>query len=246
MILKYFNTVGSEKFDDFLSRWNHGSASLDELEPIRRDTMNITTFDNDIDFQFSRMPSKRELAKSVCDAFQKAGYRDLPLDPTPRVLGMWSWLAALTFEVVRGRPNLGAKHYYVLTVDTPRLWNRMLTHRLAGPARIYWLFRDRPLDASLFLSGVAYQRSSDMNEFVTRKDFLLNRPLMTVANRLYYNPIGARAKRGRHGDSPNSGGTIPRFVAVMRQFQQTYDLESMTPDQILDLLPPEFDRWKDS
>lgn len=246
MILKYFNPVGTEKFNDFLWSWSRGSASLGELESIRNDASNVATFDKEVDFQCSYMPNKRELAKSVSDAFENARYPDLPLDLTSRVLGMWSWLAALTFEAVRGRPELGANHYYVLTPETPQLRFRLYTHRLAGPARIYWLFRDRPEDARLFLNGVAHQRGSDLNEFATRTEFVLNRSIMTVANRLYYNALGARAKRGRHSNSLNAGGTIPRFIALMRQFHLTYDLQAMTPDQILDLLPPEFDRWKQS
>jgi hypothetical protein len=37
---------------------------------------------------------------------------------------------------------------------------------------------------------------------------------------------------------------VRRLVAVIQQFDLTYDLYAMTADQILTLLPPEFDRWR--
>jgi len=39
-------------------------------------------------------------------------------------------------------------------------------------------------------------------------------------------------------------GTLYRFIDVVQQLGLTYDLYSMTGDQILQLLPSEFDRWR--
>ena len=245
MIVRSFNPLGIQAFNAYLRVYDDPTSSKSDLARILTDSKYTTTFDRRLDFDYERTASKRSLAKSVCDVFATARYKDLPLEPTAENLGMWSWLAATVFDVVRGRPKLGARHYYVLSPDTPQLRFRLLTHRVAGPARIYWLFRDRPEDARLPLSGVAYQRGSDMNEFATRKEFVQNRSVMAVANRLYYNARGARAKSGRHGDPETSPGTIGRFISVVRQLDLTYDLYAMSPEQILDLLPPEFDRWKD-
>ena len=245
MIVRSFNQPGIQAFESFLREYENARVTTADLNRILTNSNYHATFDRRLDFDYERTASKLSLAKSVCDAFVAARYRDLPLEPTGENLGMWSWLAATVFDVVRGRPQLGARHYYVLSPDTPQLRFRLLTHRLAGPSMIYWLFRDRPEDARLPLSGVAYQRGSDMNEFATRKEFMQNRSVMAVANRLYYNALGARPKAGRHGDPETSPGTIQRFISVVRQLDLTYDLYAMTPEQILDLLPSEFDRWKD-
>ena len=37
-----------------------------------------------------------------------------------------------------------------------------------------------------------------------------------------------------------------RLAKVMRQFDLTYDFHEMTEDQIFDLLPPEFDKYKNA
>ncbi|MFO7599969.1 MAG: hypothetical protein R6X27_09205 [Candidatus Desulfacyla sp.] len=42
----------------------------------------------------------------------------------------------------------------------------------------------------------------------------------------------------------NAPGTLYRFIDVVQQLDLTYDLYSMTGEQILQLLPNEFDRWR--
>jgi len=39
-------------------------------------------------------------------------------------------------------------------------------------------------------------------------------------------------------------GTLYRFIDVIQQLDLTYDLYSMNGEEILGLLPPEFDRWR--
>jgi hypothetical protein len=44
----------------------------------------------------------------------------------------------------------------------------------------------------------------------------------------------------------SSPGTLLRFIDIIQQLDLTYDLYSMSGEEILALLPPEFDKWKDS
>lgn len=39
------------------------------------------------------------------------------------------------------------------------------------------------------------------------------------------------------------GGSARRLVRIIRQSQLTYDLNSMNGDQIVEMLPFEFDKW---
>jgi hypothetical protein len=44
----------------------------------------------------------------------------------------------------------------------------------------------------------------------------------------------------------NSPGTLLRFINIIQQLDLTYDLYSLGGEEILALLPPEFDKWKNS
>jgi len=70
---------------------------------------------------------------------------------------------------------------------------------------------------------------------------LASRHIIAAANRLYFDPLTNRPKRGAAG---SGRGSARRFGLVFRQFDLTYDPDSMPPDAITGLLPSEFDRWK--
>jgi hypothetical protein len=55
-------------------------------------------------------------------------------------------------------------------------------------------------------------------------------------------PEGAAPKRGVL--TRTRPGNLRRLIAVIDQFDLTYDLYATSPDDILTLLPPEFDRCR--
>lgn len=72
-----------------------------------------------------------------------------------------------------------------------------------------------------------------------------NRSLIEAVDRLYFDPAseeGGRPKRGAL--TRTRPGNVRRLVAVSDQFDLTYDMYAMSCQQILDLLPAEFDKWR--
>ena len=81
-------------------------------------------------------------------------------------------------------------------------------------------------------------------QLASRMQVVSNHSLVEVVDRLYYDsaPNGTgRPKRGAL--TRTRPGNLRRLVAVIQQFDLTYDLYAMSPDEILDLLPDEFTRW---
>jgi hypothetical protein len=65
---------------------------------------------------------------------------------------------------------------------------------------------------------------------------------MEAANLLY---IGKRDSKPKSGAiSKNKAGTVYRFIDVIQQLDLNYDLYSMTGEEVLQLLPAEFNKWK--
>lgn len=158
---------------------------------------------------------------------------------------LWGWLSAFYFESVApvqqdGTRNIGEMVRFVQSPGTPRGSER---HFLAFPVRLYTQFNE---DAPRILIG---QRLNSIGEGVivlsVHQSMLANLPLLQAADTLFWNWELGSMKRGAAPNSP-APGSLRRFVAVIQQLEVNYDLYAMSPEQILDLLPPEFDRWKNT
>jgi len=63
-----------------------------------------------------------------------------------------------------------------------------------------------------------------------------------AAEQIYLNKRTKKPKKSAF--QANKPGTLNRYVMLIQQLDLNYDLYSMEPLELLDLLPPEFDRWK--
>jgi hypothetical protein len=66
--------------------------------------------------------------------------------------------------------------------------------------------------------------------------------IVEVLDILYWDDKSNRPKRG--AQSQSNPGNIRRFSKVISQLELTYDVYTMKPNEILQLLPSEFDQWK--
>ena len=66
---------------------------------------------------------------------------------------------------------------------------------------------------------------------------------LEAADKLYWDEKSGALKKGAQG---KAAGTPRRLVRFMRQLRRTYDPPAMTADQLVCVLPREFERWKQS
>lgn len=167
-----------------------------------------------------------------------------PLDPRQviRNAGLWSWLALFFFDQLAppnrdGSRKLLKENLYAYS-ENPRLEYR---HLLYGPYRVHQLHGEN----ARFLFNKPVSVWSDLEEQLGGVQEIIRAPqgLSVVAN-LYYDPAQDRAKRGV--TNRKKPGTVRRLRTVIQQLDLTYDLYSMKAEEILGLLPPEFDRFKES
>ena len=93
------------------------------------------------------------------------------------------------------------------------------------------------LAGPLHVLGEAAEQMSAVQTNITCK------PLVAAVRLLVWDQVKGKVKRGFAGKGP---GSARRARIVAQQFRLTYDLDSMQPEQILDLLPREFDRFRDA
>jgi hypothetical protein len=160
---------------------------------------------------------------------------------------MWTWLALYYFDQLCPPNQKGVRTpsddaayvlnaefsytvYYRHLVRTP--WIAAQLHPVTSKVILTPL---RDTDAPLA------QRGELVEQIASRPNLFRSATVMTVADRLYYDPDRGRPRKGTGG---SGAGSPRRFAAVLNQFDLTYDLESVTPDMIIGRLPKEFDRWK--
>ena len=156
-------------------------------------------------------------------------------------VGLWSWLALFYFDQLSpvdadGKRRPREDWHYIPSEKSG--WHRD-RHLLAGPLKLFAMHRER---ARLLLHPAVHQHGAFVYDLSFRRDLITNRGLIEAVDLLYWDAKRNRPKRGATTDS--RPGNLRRLIAVVQQLDFNYDLYGMRSDEILDLLPPEFDGWK--
>jgi hypothetical protein len=169
---------------------------------------------------------------------------DQPLEGVDGDIGLWAWLAAAFHKEIkrttkRAKDFPGADARWIPEIDDYQKYYR---HLLAGPYQIYRAHRDNPRRALAVLANPIGAPGDAAEQLIARQEILTNAHFLEAATRLYYDPTDNRLKVGAGGQGPGS----PRRLAkdMFDQFDLTWDLYGMPPDQIIELLPAEFDRFR--
>lgn len=153
---------------------------------------------------------------------------------------LWDWLSLCLIDQIcppdgtgRRRPNQIDR--YILQLENHQTRYRHLV-------RSAWsLVRVHGDEARFMLSGDLHVHGEAAEQLGSRQDLITCKPLIAAIGSLVWDADKATLKRGFRGSGPGSARRV-QFVA--KQFRLTYDLDSMRPEQILDLLPQEFDRFR--
>ncbi len=235
--IRIFNEDGISEFERIIVEIRNGemdsvpqSLLFDErfselLEPI----INID--------RNGELKNKNELVPSLADTMKLKANKHYYFNK-----GLWSWLTAFYFDNIcpkdgNGNRKINEIAFYVL--KDPKDYTKYYRHLLAYPSRLYSELDD---SSKIFLIGTFQKRGELTEQIGAYQEIALNRGIVEAANILYWDPIKKVLKRGAAG---KGGGSVRRLVRIIRQYQMTYDLNSMNGKEIVKLLPKEFDRWAD-
>ena len=165
---------------------------------------------------------------------------------------LWSWLGMFFLEQATstnqdGTPRISrSDEAYVLDPSLQSLTNTSgHRHRLMAAYEIYanhgekaWCMLDQPLHR--------------MERFTLRifgAPILFNSTgVVELAHLLYANRQMRQYKTGFGGagerGQSHSPGSLPRLIDLLNQLYMNFDVYGMTAEQLLQLLPDEFDYWK--
>jgi hypothetical protein len=168
-----------------------------------------------------------------------ATIRDIPFNNK----GLWTWLAALYFESIcplrNGQRKVQEDAKYILNVEH---WGRYYRHLIAAPIRLCHELKGQ---VKIYLAGTPDKHGDLLEQLASRQEIATNPGIIEAATALYWDEEGNRIKRGVL--KKEGFGILRRFTRdIIPQFQMTYDLNSMTGQEIIALLPQEFNIWKNN
>lgn len=157
--------------------------------------------------------------------------------------GLWAWLTLFYFDAVcpadgHGRRNPQDEARLIPILDN---FQRFYRHLLLGPFLIVRAHRDQPERAIAMLCNPLWKPGEIVEQLASRKELVTNRAVVELATRLYYSATTGSFKRGA-GSSVK--GAPRRLAALFNQLDLTWYLYGMSADDVLNLLPKEFDRFR--
>ena len=159
---------------------------------------------------------------------------------------LWSWLGMLYLEHTMTGGESGGRRFAEIAylIDPHRHDSRDRSHhRLLMAYDIWRLHGD---EAWMLL----YDRVDTMGQFALRvvqsPGLFRSLGVMRLIHQLYGNRTTGNPLPGTLGSDNASApaGSLPRLIVVLNQLSLTYDVYDMTSEQLLSLLPPEFDSFR--
>lgn len=158
-------------------------------------------------------------------------------------VGLWSWLSILFFDIIcpkkDGYRQVLSDYRYILEVSkVGGGWSRFYRHLIASPVRLYAFHFE---NSRILLSSDFHQSGDMIEQFASKRELAGNKTLIGVLNKLYLNTSTGKMKTG--AQTRTKPGTHRRYKSFLNQIGMTYDIQSMKSDELIELLPDEYDPW---
>lgn len=246
MMLRAFTDIGEEAFGIFLTEIKNGQNN-NKIISRQRD---VLLYDDDlskpidppIDIQSIDLSDRFTAGVSLCELL-----KNHPLHYTNK--GIWSWLSLYYFDELcplekDGTHRIDAHHRHIMEGKNFQHYYR---HLLSTPFNICLSHKDDYDRTKVLLNGPCSVHGDITEQLASRQTFVTSKPIMEVLEVLYLDPITKKNKTGAAGGGRKDTqrlGNVRRFIDILWQLDLTYDLYDIKTQDLLDLLPDEFDDFK--
>jgi hypothetical protein len=186
-------------------------------------------------FEVRDFATSWDMAAAIIAAMGKASITELLKRPE-----VWAWLAYALRDVVYprrkdGTRKLGEIHRWFPSDLAD--YQKGQRHLIRMPVLLQHSFGD---DARHLLLGNP-SVPGEVREQLTSQQDMFNPAFQAAARRLYLDPKTGKLRKGSGG---KKGGSARRLAQVRKQLDVTWDLFALSPAEILNRLPAEFDFLK--
>ena len=157
---------------------------------------------------------------------------------------LWSWLGMFYLEQTAHDGRRGAYAEIAHLIDPRTHDSRDRSHHRLMMAYDVWTLHGE--DAWLLLDAPAGSMGQFTLRVVQSPELFRSRGVVQLIHQLYADRATRRLRRGALGTDNATAppGSLPRIIRVLNQLSMTYDVYGMTGEQLLPLLPQEFDRFR--
>lgn len=239
MNLGRLTPLGMERFSQFLDELKSNLGA-----ELPKDLLAFPGYFETIDDETEIMPYKFttrwDVAKYLNSLITSSGMSDVEHD-----IPFWVALTAFYFDVLCPIDKTGERKILKRARYIPETqnWQRYYRHLLLGPYLIYRTHLDSPEIAMALLCKAPHIFTDVDEQILAHQELVTNKAVVELTTKLYYNPKTKNLKYGAQSKGP---GSPRRLATVLDQFSLTWDLYAATTDEILNLLPNEFDKFAKS
>jgi hypothetical protein len=239
MKIRKLTDNGIERLRDYLAELRQGSKSPPPASLLENAEFSAP-FKGDPEVEPRIFNNRLELAQYLDQTLDGIFNDNLQND-----VHLWSWLSLYFFDQVcpvdeSGLRKPGRDDRHILEPGYPNGHR----HLLAGTYLVYSVYGLGDHLSRLLLWTPLHLESKFHHELAVRQTLITNRGILEAADKMYFKESEGSPKKGALMKK-KAPGTLQRFIDVIQQLDLTFDLYSMSGTEILALLPPEFDIWKD-
>lgn len=238
--LRRFRQSGIDQFNKYLSDLKAGGTAPPPLW-LLTDASHTELIEPETPVPDATFANRLAAAEYLDALFAKAELTNVDRDT-----GLWAWLSLRFLDQLcppeaHGRRNPGeySGGVFVRLIPDVADYQKYYRHLLFGPYLIFKAHRT-PASAMSLLAAPVDTPGEVVGQVGAYQKLVSNPSVVEAATRLYYDATKASLKKG---SSSKVKGAPRRFVRVLNQFDLTWDLNAMTADQIIQLLPNEFTRF---
>lgn len=239
MKLGRLTTLGMDIFSAFLD-----GLKFNPSVELPKDLLSFSAYFETIDDEIDVMPYKFNTRWDVAK-YLNSLIASSPLVEVERDVPFWAGLTAFYFDILcppddEGKRKVKERSRYI---PEPANYKRYYRHLLLGPYLIYRAHLDQPERAMALLCKEPHVLTDVDEQIASSQELVTNPSVIELVTRLYYDPVAKTLKPGAGGKGP---GSPRRLVTVLDQFSLTWDLYAASTDEILNLLPQEFEKFAKS
>ena len=235
MIIRKLNERGLEEFSQFINSLRQGSK---QNIPIGLLTSEVSSEPLSISLELDKDKSFNN--RYELGVYLTKKFHDINIQPLIGDIGFWSALALLWFDqLCPEKPDGSRKPSMVYNYVMSNNYNHRPRHAIFTTWQLVDRYKE---DARFLLSKELSVRGELIEQIMARQYYMGCEGVMRIASKLYYDPERGTFKKGSAGRT--SPGCVYRFINWLQQLEINFDLFSMSSNDLMGLLPKEFDRFK--
>ena len=202
-----------------------------KVELLKKDKSFSEEISNSEELNLKDYKNSYELGNALDTSLKNISYKDLFDD-----LNLWDCLSLNLFDkiFVPGKIKGFMPYRYVVDVDR----NNSMRHLVRGP---WWAVNRYGENAKIFTYTEVYQQNDFFEQFVKVNSLRELKVIAEVCMRLYFDKEN---NRSIPGTSKGTRGGFARLRDKISHYNKIKFLWNMNTNEIIDMLPSEFDKYK--